>query len=132
MQATEYLLKAIEYSVYGYFAMASLYIFVFAFAGHFYKNQQYPFSKVQHKIAVLIPSYKEDSVIIEVVKSALEQNYKSNMFDVVVIADSLKPTTISVLKTLPIKLIEVSFKKSTKAKALNSAMDNLKGIIHLS
>lgn len=128
MQAIEYILKGIEYSVYGYFAMASVYIFVFALAGHFYKKQRSTPSKVQSKIAVLIPSYKEDSVIIEVAKSALNQNYQSKKFDIVVIADSLKATTIAALKALPIILIEVSFEESTKAKALNSAMADLKEV----
>ena len=126
MQAIESILKAIEYSLYGYFTMASLYIFVFAFAGHFYKKQRSHFSTVQSKMAVLIPSYKEDTVIIEVAKSALKQNYQSERFDIVVIADSLKQTTIAKLKMLPILLIEVSFEESTKAKALNTAMANLK------
>lgn len=126
MQAIESILKAIEYIIYGYFIMASLYIFVFAFAGHFYKKQRSHFSTVQSKMAVLIPSYKEDTVIIEVAKSALKQNYQSERFDIVVIADSLKQTTIAKLKMLPILLIEVSFEESTKAKALNTAMANLK------
>ena len=126
MQVIEFILKATEYIMYGYFIMASLYIFVFAFAGHFYKKQRSHFSTVQSKIVVLIPSYKEDTVIIEVAKSALKQNYESERFDIVVIADSLKQTTIAKLKTLPILLIEVSFEESTKAKALNTAMANLK------
>ncbi|MBG7612087.1 glycosyltransferase [Polaribacter sp. BAL334] len=79
-------------------------------------------------IAVLIPGYKEDAVIIEVAKLALEQEYPKNLFDVVIIADSFKEETLAVLKTLPIKLIEVSFEKSTKSKALNKAMETLKNL----
>ncbi|WP_157691917.1 glycosyltransferase family 2 protein [Polaribacter sp. KT25b] len=76
-------------------------------------------------IAVLVPGYKEDQVIIEVAKLALEQDYNSNLFDVVIIADSFKEETLAALKLLPIKLIEVSFDKSTKSKALNKAMETL-------
>lgn len=126
MQTLEFILKATEYGFYGYFTMASLYIFVFAFAGHFYKKQRSISSKVQGKVAVFIPSYKEDAVIVSVATEALNQNYQKNKFDVVVIADSLKATTIAKLQALPIILIEVSFEESTKAKALNSAMANLK------
>jgi cellulose synthase/poly-beta-1,6-N-acetylglucosamine synthase-like glycosyltransferase len=43
----------------------------------------------------------------------------------VIIADSFKPETINSLKQLPIKVIEVSFDKSTKSKALNKAMAQL-------
>ena len=80
MQAIEYILIAIEYSVFGYFTISSLYIFVFALAGHFYKKQRNISKKLQSKIAILIPSYKEDSVIIAVAKSALKQNYQSKNF----------------------------------------------------
>ena len=58
-------------------------------------------------------------------EQALQQNYPSDHFDVVVIADSLKPTTLQKLSILPIKVIEVSFEKSTKVKALNRAMQVL-------
>jgi cellulose synthase/poly-beta-1,6-N-acetylglucosamine synthase-like glycosyltransferase len=128
MQAIEYILKGIEYGIYGYFTMSCLYVFVFAIAGHLYKKQRSLSSKTQSKIAVLIPSYKEDFVIVEVAKSALKQNYQSKNFDVVVIADSLQASTITELKSLPITLIEVSFEESTKAKALNKAMADLEAV----
>jgi cellulose synthase/poly-beta-1,6-N-acetylglucosamine synthase-like glycosyltransferase len=76
-------------------------------------------------IAVLIPGYKEDQVILEVAKLALQQDYPSNLYDVVIIADSFQKETLNELKVLPIKLIEVSFEKSTKSKALNKAMADL-------
>lgn len=126
MEVLDYLLIAIEFVIYSYFTLSSLYIFGFALAGHFYKKQTTKTDNKLSKIAVLIPSYKEDAVIEEVAKSALKQNYQSDKFDVVVIADSLKTNTIKSLKKLPIKLIEVSFDKSTKAKALNKAMSTLK------
>jgi cellulose synthase/poly-beta-1,6-N-acetylglucosamine synthase-like glycosyltransferase len=103
-------------------ALATLYIFVFSIAGLFYKQRMYKSSGDLKKIAVLIPGYKEDEVIIEVANSALKQNYPSNLYDVVIIADSFLEETLSELKKLPVKLIEVSFEKSTKSKALNKAM----------
>lgn len=101
---------------------ATLYILIFSVAGLFYKEQVYKTSGQRKKIAVLIPGYKEDEVILEVAASALQQNYPSNDFDVIIIADSFQKETITALKKLPVKLIEVSFDKSTKSKALNSAM----------
>ena len=115
----------IEYLIFGYFVMSGLYILIFSIAGNFYKKRRTPIQRNQNKIAVFIPAYKEDAVIVEVAKSALEQNYTLNQFDVVVIADSLKTKTISALKVLPIRVIEVSFQKSTKAKALNKAMESM-------
>jgi cellulose synthase/poly-beta-1,6-N-acetylglucosamine synthase-like glycosyltransferase len=82
-------------------------------------------AKINRKIAVLIPGYKEDDVITDVALTALKQDYPADRFDVVIIADSFLPETIASLKNLPIRVIEVSFDKSTKSKALNRAMEVL-------
>lgn len=128
MQAIELFLSGIEYSVYLYFTLSCLYVLLFSIAGHFYKKSRSVNAKAPSKIAVLIPAYKEDAVIVEVAKSALKQNYNSEKFDVVVIADSLKESTVKMLQSLPIILIEVSFEESTKAKALNQAMAELQKV----
>jgi len=105
--------------------LATLYIFIFSLAGLFYKQRVYIQPEIFKKIAVLIPGYQEDAVIVGVAKSALLQEYPMSQFDVIIIADSFQKETIDELKTLPIKLVEVSFDKSTKSKALNSAMTAL-------
>lgn len=105
--------------------MATLYILVFSFAGLFYSQKKYQPSNTLRKIAVLIPGYKEDEVIIEVAAEALKQDYPSDKYDVVIIADSFEKETLVKLASMPIKLIEVSFDKSTKSKALNKAMEQL-------
>lgn len=116
---------AVQIIVYALLLMATLYIFVFAFAGLFYRQAPYAENPVLRKIAVLIPGYKEDDVIIEVAKDALVQDYPHDKYDVVIIADSFHPETISLLKELPVIVIEVKFDKSTKSKALNKAMEQL-------
>lgn len=105
--------------------LATLYIFIFSIASLFYKQKTYSDNGNMRTIAVLIPCYKEDEVIVEVAKLALDQEYSKQLYDVVIIADSFKDRTINTLKTLPIKLIEVSFDESTKSKALNKAMATL-------
>jgi len=105
--------------------LATLYILIFSVAGLFYKQPPYSEIKRHRKIAVLIPGYKEDEVILEVTRDALLQDYPAGMFSIVVIADSFLPETIILLRELPVKVIEVSFEKSTKAKALNKAMAQL-------
>lgn len=112
----------IEIILLSYFGYVSLYSFVLSCAGLLYKNRKAPEAKVLRKIAVLIPAYKEDQVIPGVAAQAIEQNYPADYFDVVVIADSLKPATLQKLRALPIKVVEVAFEKSTKVKALNQAM----------
>lgn len=114
-----------EYVVYSYFALASIYVLIFAIGSIFKKKQILVTASRLRKVAVLIPGYKEDNVIVEVAEKALIQNYPTEQFDVVIIADSFQPETIANLKKLPIKLIEVSFDKSTKSKALNKAMSIL-------
>lgn len=117
--------NSIQFILLVFIGLAVLYILLFAIAGLFYKQKHSKISDKLRKIAVLIPGYSEDEVIIEVAKAALQQDYAMSLFDVVVIADSFQEETIANLKSLPIKLIEVSFEKSTKSKALNKGMSVL-------
>lgn len=120
------LLNVIQIILLIFLGLATLYIFIFSIASLFYKQRFYSDNGNKKSIAVLVPGYKEDQVIIEVAKLALEQNYSKDLFDVVIIADSFKKETLEALNKLPIELIEVSFEKSTKSKALNKAMAALK------
>ncbi|GLB51323.1 glycosyl transferase [Neptunitalea chrysea] len=125
MLVLEFILHLIEYIVFIYFGFASIYIFIFAFAGLFKQKKRKIKEQKKRKYAVLIPGYKEDSVIVEVAEKALQQSYFKEFYDVVVIADSFQPETLDTLRQLPIKLVEVSFEKSTKSKALNKAMETI-------
>jgi cellulose synthase/poly-beta-1,6-N-acetylglucosamine synthase-like glycosyltransferase len=106
-----------------YFAYVTGYSFLFSFAALFYRNEKAPDAKTKRKIAVLIPAYREDGVIIHSASRALNQHYPADKFDVVVIADSLKHQTLEQLRQLPVKVVEVAFEKSTKVRALNKAME---------
>ena len=123
MDALQYLVSGIEIIVLTYFGFASIYVFVFSLAGLFKQPQRKNIIQKQRRFAVLIPGYKEDNVIVEVARRALEQSYPEALFDVVIIADSFQDITLHKLGNLPIKLVEVSFEKSTKSKALNRAME---------
>ena len=104
-----------------YFSFVSVYAFTLAIAGLFYRNTPPRAATIKRKFAVLIPSYKEDAVILSVAQDATQQRYPKDIFDIVVIADSLQPITLDKLRSLPIKLVEVKFEKSTKVKSLNRA-----------
>jgi len=119
------LLNITQITILALLGLAVLYILVFAVGGVFYRQPAYPPATVNRRIAVLIPGYREDEVITEVAEDALSQDYPKDFFDVVIIADSFQPETILKLRELPVKLIEVNFEKSTKAKALNMAMQKL-------
>jgi cellulose synthase/poly-beta-1,6-N-acetylglucosamine synthase-like glycosyltransferase len=125
MNIITFILHIFEYVLYVYFAIASVYVLIFAIGSAFSAKNKPSITKQIRKVAVLIPGYKEDNVIVEVALEALNQNYPKEKYDVVIIADSFQPQTIAKLKELPIKLIEVSFDKSTKSKALNKAMAQL-------
>jgi len=123
MQFLNILGNILELALFAYLAFAAFYILIFSVAGLSTPKKQANISKqFDRKFAVLIPGYKEDAVIVEVAKKALEQSYDTNKFDVIVIADSFEQKTLKALKALPISLIEVSFETSTKSKALNAAM----------
>jgi cellulose synthase/poly-beta-1,6-N-acetylglucosamine synthase-like glycosyltransferase len=104
-----------------YFAYVATYSAVFSLAGRMYVVKTGNLSSAKnYKFAVFIPAYKEDGVIIDVAKQSLNQNYTN--YEVIVIADSLQKRTLDRLRELPIKIIEVSFEKSTKVKALKAAL----------
>lgn len=108
-----------------YFAFSVIYQLLLALLSHLPVRPLQPKQEKLHKMAVFIPAYKEDGVIVEVAKDALHQAYPESHYDVIVIADSMQPHTLDKLGQLPIKLIVVSFEKSTKSKALRKAMSQL-------
>ena len=119
------LVHLVEILLYLFLGLTALYLLFFAIVGFLPSKKQKVTNQKKRRIAVLVPGYKEDVVIVDVAKDALLQKYDSNYFDVVVIADSFEKSTLNKLKELPIKLVEVSFELSTKAKALNKAMEKI-------
>lgn len=96
-----------------------------------FKSGLYLYNSIQKnlwqykRIAVLIPAYKEDRVIVDTVKEAINMDYPESKYDVIVIADYLKADTLETLRLMPIKLIQVAIEKSTKSNALNYAMQQI-------
>ena len=80
-----------------------------------------------HKIAILVPAYKEDAVILSATARNLMVNYPKESFELFIIADSLKEESLEALRKMPISLIEVTFEKSTKVKSLNFALQQIEG-----
>ena len=103
-----------------------LYLLFFAFAGHKKVKSISGQAKTYRKFCVLIPAYRENVVILESSQAALQHKYRG-YFDVIVIADGLKPETIQTIRQQGAQVVEVSFEKSTKGKALAVALDRLQG-----
>src|SRR5574344_119591 len=101
------------------------YFTVFVVASQIKRGTKIVKSKRQNRIIVLIPSYKCDDVIERTVNSVLGQMYPQRLFDVVVISDHQSEITNFKLAQYPITLLTPNFKKSTKGKALQYAINNL-------
>ncbi|NDV65211.1 glycosyltransferase family 2 protein [Bacteroides sp. 224] len=102
-----------------------IYLFIFALASTFKQSTTYPTAKRNHTFAILFPAYKEDKVIESSVSSFLNQNYPKELYDVVVISDQMKDETNEKLLSLDITLLKANYKDSSKAKALQLAMNRL-------
>ena len=102
-----------------------LYLFVFALLSHIKRKDTYPAAGKLHRFVILYPAYKEDRVIENAVSNFLEQDYPKSCYDVVVISDQMQDDTINRLKSMPVTLMEVHFQQSSKAKAMQYAMENL-------
>jgi cellulose synthase/poly-beta-1,6-N-acetylglucosamine synthase-like glycosyltransferase len=79
------------------------------------------FSSASRKIALLVPAYKEDGIILSTVQNLLFLDYPRHLYDIFIIADGFKPETLDALRSLQVHVLEVSFEKSTKTKSLNEA-----------
>lgn len=115
----------IELIVLVYFTFVVGYGLVFSTSASLRAIKSGPIDEQYNKIAVLIPAYKEDSVIVDIAKEALNQNYPAVRFDIIVIADSFQDHTLNKLYALPITTIKVAFENSTKVSSLNKALSIL-------
>ncbi len=78
------------------------------------------------RFLILYPAYKEDQVIVNAVEQFLLQDYSKELYTVVVISDHMQPETNDYLGKLPVTLLQPTFEKSSKAKAMQFAMDHVK------
>ncbi|MEL7588105.1 MAG: glycosyltransferase family 2 protein [Prolixibacteraceae bacterium] len=112
--------------LFAYLGFSVLYLFIFAVFSRFKRSDQYPSAKKLHRFVVLFPAYKEDRVIESSVKAFLQQNYPKGHYEIIVISDQMSEETNLRLSNLPLSLLKVDFENSSKAKALNFAIDFLK------
>ncbi len=115
-----------QWSLFVYLFVQVFYLLFFSIAGRLAKKTNLPVAKTLRRIRIFIPAYKEDSVIIDTVRSAVAHDYPKSLFEVIVIADSFSASTLQALKRFSAKIIEVSFDKSTKGKALQKAIEATK------
>ena len=119
-------------------AASTLYILFFALVSALWKKRVDEFTQflTGQKLAmrqkpychflVLYPAYNEDRVIVPSVRNFLGQYYPYDSFHVAVISDHMQPETNQALSELPITLLQPTFEKSSKAKAMQYAMSQIK------
>ena len=105
-------------------SIAVAYPLIYSLASLGTRKSYYPTANKQHKFAILFPAYKEDRVILPVVESFLQQHYPQELYKVIIISDHTQETTNERLAQLPITLLKANYENSSKAKALNFAMDH--------
>ncbi len=120
-------------------AASGAYILFFALVSMLWKKPVSPLSAYlegqlramreprQFTFLVLYPAYNEDRVIVNSVHTFLGQYYPYKGFHVAVISDHMKPETNEELAKLPITLLQPVFEKSSKAKAMQYALQQVKG-----
>lgn len=110
-----------------YLAFGVLYQLFYAAAGLLPAPRPVPRDAELRKFAVFIAAYKEDGVIVETARRALRQRYPRERFEVVVLADQLRPYTLAELGDLDVRVVECRFRESTKSKALRAGLAAVAG-----
>jgi cellulose synthase/poly-beta-1,6-N-acetylglucosamine synthase-like glycosyltransferase len=108
-----------------YLALGVAYLLVISIAGLLRRKEIFLPAEEKKSIAVIIPSYKEDNIIVDTASRAVKHNYPQDKFSVFVVADKLQSETISKLRSIPAEVIEVKFETSTKARSLNAALTKI-------
>lgn len=117
------ILYILDFVFFLWILLAVVYLLIFALYAQGRKPGPYPRARRQHRILVLFPAYEEDKVIVESVRSFLQQDYPPDLFRVMVISDGMKEETNDRLRELPVTVLSARFENSSKAAALNLAMD---------
>lgn len=110
-----------------------VYVVFFAIISLFYDKEDRiaihaaALSERMTRFLILFPAYKEDRVIVNAVEKFLLQEYPTDHYTVAVISDHMQPETNDYLRTLPIRLLTPTFEKSSKAKAMQYAINEVQG-----
>lgn len=105
------------------FFISVLYLLIFAISSLKKRKETYPPAKKKYRFAVLFPAYKEDTVIINSVRSFLLQDYPREQYEIIVISDQMTDTTNSYLQELSAKVVVMEEPRSSKTNALRAAIN---------
>ena len=125
------LIHIIDWTLWLFLAGSVVYVCFFAIISllpHWHKRTVTSGEPAYSRFLVLFPAYKEDAVVCHSVESFLEQDYPQQYYQVAVISDNMQADTNARLSSLPITLLQPSFKKSSKAKALQFAIQHFSSL----
>ncbi|MCR5157724.1 MAG: glycosyltransferase family 2 protein [Prevotella sp.] len=125
-----------DWLLWGIMAVSTVYAFVFALASLVPKGGSRPSLPLSggspeqlrapsSSFLVLFPAYREDRVIVHSVETFLRQDYPKDSFLLCVISDHMEPATNERLAQLPVVLLTPDFERSSKAKALQYAIEKV-------
>lgn len=120
------MLRFVNTVLQAYFTYSVVYTATFSVASRFHHSRLRAQTKKRHRIAILIPVYGDDAVILQSVRYVQQQRYPANRYQVFVVADSLQPDTTAQLRNMNAEVIEVAFDKRTKAKSVAQGLRRIR------
>lgn len=108
-----------------YFTYSVAYTATFAIASLFHRSRRPRPTENHCAIAILIPVYRDDEVILQSVSYIQHQRYPADRYQVFVVADTLRADTIARLKTMNAEVIEVAFDERTKARSVARGLQRI-------
>lgn len=115
-------IQLIDCILFAYLILCVGYLTLFALAALFAKDKEIPSTDKTARFLILIPSYKEDKVILDTAKAAFAQHYPTDAFHVIVISDRMSDETNAALRATGAEVLKIEFEESSKALALQTAM----------
>ena len=129
------ILHIIDITLWVIIASSVIYVAFFAIISLFYDKEDNnvaehaaAISNRMTRFLILYPAYNEDRVITYAVEQFLLQDYPKDHYTVAVISDHMQAETNDILRKLPITLLTPTFEKSSKAKAMQYAINEVKGV----
>ena len=118
------ILYIIDWILFVFAALTVLYMLFFTITSMLSHKGALPKTNHQNRFIIIITAYRNKEVI-QTVRSMLAQTYPQRQFDISVVSDHNDEMTNMRLAQEPITLLTPNFEKSTKAKALQLAINNL-------
>src|SRR5574344_671109 len=122
------LIHIIDLLLWFFIAGSVMYVFFFSLVATFHRKKKKgvnPISKT-NKFLIIYPAYNEDNVIKTSIENILKQTYSKDYYAVAVVSDHMSDSTNAWLAMQPVTLLTPIFEKSSKAKAMQYAIDHIK------